>query len=180
MPDPTFDPDAVLKRLGDRRLSVLKPEDEPGYVVHGLPWLRHGRRTLLVGREGSGKSTLARQVVAAGSVVKHWIAADSWTAPRTPVDNVRTLWISGDETVGRIARAFKRFDPEWGDIAVEGIHAFVCDDFAGPDALHAVVWEYRPHLIVVDPVLLLVRPEREAYQEIYTAVNQWFPGGCTT
>ena len=174
-----WNPSAFFARLGDRRLSSLVSESDPLYVAHGCRWLRDGRITLATGREGKGKSTLARQISAAVSVGGHYLAADSWTAePCTGPGQV--VYVSGDEPPARIAREFERFDAEYGDYAPDGIHAYGVDDVPSPDALRAILTEIRPVLLVVDPLIMLIRPERDDYRTVYYAIRQWLPYTWTT
>ena len=159
--------------LGDRRLSALTAESDPACIVHGCRWLRAGRITLLTGREGAGKSTVARQIAAATTTGNHWLGADQW--PAEQIDPGQVVWISGDEPPGRVAREFKRFDAAYGDYHPDGIHAYTVDDFDRSSTLHSVLMDIRPSLVVVDPLMMLVRPERDDYRMVYDAIREWLP-----
>ena len=179
-----FDPTAFVARLGDRRLSALTAEPDPLQVVYGCRWLRYGRISLLTGREGRGKSSYARQISAAVTVGNHCLGAKSWSSEDC-LDPGQVVYISGDETPGRIAREFERYrevrfdavsktDYAY-DYAPDGIHAYSIDDVRGPDALRAILEVIQPSLLVVDPLMMLVRPERDDYRTVYAAIREWLP-----
>ena len=179
-----WDPSAFVARLGDRRLSALAPEPEPLQVVYGCRWLRYGCLTLITGREGRGKSSFARQISAATSMGFHALGAKSWHSQEC-LDPGQVVYVSGDETPGRIAREFERYqevrfdalsmtDYKF-DYAPDRIHAYSVDDVRGPDALTAILETVKPSLLVIDPLMMLVRPERDDYRTVYAAIREWLP-----
>lgn len=169
-----FNPKAFVASLGDRRACALTAEPDPKLVVPGCKYLREGRITMEVGREGEGKTTLTRQISAAATVGRHYldeeIDPDELCGAPGPV-----VWVSHDEPPGRTKREFDRFSREYGDADHEIIHCLEVEDLRYPAALHAVLQEYKPVLLVVDPLGGLVRPERDDYRCIYDAVREWLP-----
>lgn len=174
-------PPASVQKVPPSFLEVHKPSELKGYVppeglvLVGDCHIMRGSCCVIGGAPGIGKSRALVALAEAGATCKDWFGLKVHR-------RFRTLIIQAENGRYRLKKEFSDLDcpslDEWILVSEPPPYGFCCDRVEFKDRLAAIVAEFQPNVVCIDPWNALARDEKaKDYLAAFDTLRSIFPAG---